>query len=489
MNLSKSRYTQGVKCPKLLWLDTYKPEVFEETTIPATFQKVYEIVELAWKLFGDNYIYIDYYEGVISMLKETDKYMKEKPNIICEATFEYQGDFFSVDILKNDVDGVEIYDVKSTTKLKDINIDDISYQTWVLKKLGLNVKKSYVVYVNGEYVKKGDIDIHKFFLIEDVTDLIDYDAVEEKVKELKKVINKKEEPSTDLSINCHSPYDCKFFNYCTRKLPHPNVFDLDGVNFNTKLKLYNNHIISYEDLIKEPSIKEKSLDQINYELYDLGPKIDKSVIKDFFKNITYPLYFLDFETYQSAVPMIDGTKPYDQISFQYSLHYYLEENGKLYHKEYLSDNYDGDPREDLARQLCEDIPMNVHVIAYNMAFERGRIDEMAKLFPKYRKHLLNIKDNIIDLFPIFRKHHYYVKEMNGSASIKYVLPALFPNDEALNYHNLEDIHNGSEAMNAYSNMSSLSKDEQEKLRNSLLEYCKLDTYAMVKIYERLKSIV
>ena len=489
MNLSKTRYTLGVTCPKLLWLRCFKPEVAEGANNTAIFQNGNEIGALARGLFGDDYILIDYDKGLDSMLKETDKYMKDKPNIICEATFDYQGNFCSVDVLKNDIDGVEIYEVKSATKLKDINIEDISYQTWVLKKLGLNVKKSCVVHVNGEYVKNGDLDIHKFFSIEDVTDLIDCDEVEEQAKNLKKVISKDIEPDVDPSINCHDPYDCEFFNYCTRNLPHPNVFDLDGVNFNTKLDLYNNHVISFKELEKEPSIKDRTLYQINHELYDLEPNINKNVIEDFLKDITYPLYFLDFETFQSAIPTIDGTTPYKQITFQYSLHYYLEENGKLYHKEYLSDNYDGDPREDLARQLCEDIPEDAPVIAYNMAFERGRIDEMAEAFPKYRKHLLNIKDNIIDLFPIFRKRDYYTKEMKGSASIKYVLPALFPNDKELDYKSLPVVHKGDEASNAYVALKDMDKEEEERVRDGLLKYCELDTLAMVKIFDKLKEIV
>ncbi len=489
MNLSKTRYTLGVTCPKLLWLKCFKPEEAEEINNTAIFQNGNEIGALARRLFGDDYILIDYDKGLDSMLKETDKYMKDKPNIICEATFDYQGNFCSVDVLKNDVDGVEIYEVKSATKLKEINIEDISYQIWVLKKLGLNVKKSCVVHVNGNYVKNGDLDIHEFFSIEDITDLIDCDEVEENSKELKKVIDVDKEPELDLSINCHDPYDCEFFNYCTRNLPHPNVFDLDGVNFNTKLDLYRNNIISFKDLEKEPSLKEKTLDQINHELYYLEPKINKEVIKDFLKDIKYPLYFLDFETYQSVIPMIDGTKPYEQITFQYSLHYYLEENGKLYHKEYLSDNYYGDPREDLARQLCEDIPMDVPVIAYNMSFERGRIKEMAEAFPKYRKHLLNIENNIIDLLPIFKKHHYYVREMEGSASIKHVLPALFPNDKELDYKSLPVVHKGDEASNAFVNLKNMDEEEEQRVRDGLLKYCELDTLAMVKIFDKLKEIV
>jgi hypothetical protein len=171
------------------------------------------------------------------------------------------------------------------------------------------------------------------------------------------------------------------------------------------------------------------------------------------------------------------------------LHYYIEENGKLYHKEYLSSDYDGNPMYGLCKQLCEDIPMNSCVLVYNQSFEISRLKEMAALFPEFRDHLLNIVDNIKDLLPPFKNQDYYVKEMGGSASIKSVLPALFPDDPSLDYHNLEQVHKGDEASNSYLLLPSLSKEEQKVLRGNMLKYCKLDTYAMVKIYEKLNETV
>ena len=154
MNLSKSKYTQGVTCEKKIWLSCYKPEEAEDIGNDAVFENGNKVGDLARHLFGEEYILIDFEKGIQSMLDDTKKYMEEKPNIICEASFNYDGNFCSVDILKNDSDGVEIYEVKSSTDISDIYIDDISYQTWVLKKCGLNVKKSYIVYINNQYVKK-----------------------------------------------------------------------------------------------------------------------------------------------------------------------------------------------------------------------------------------------------------------------------------------------------------------------------------------------
>ena len=197
---------------------------------------------------------------------------------------------------------------------------------------------------------------------------------------------------------------------------------------------------------------------------------------------------MDFETIQPLVPQFEGTKPYAQIPFQYSLHYIEYEGGPLLHKEFLAES-GTDPRRAIAERLCEDIPMNVCVTAYNKAFECTRLKELAEYFPDLAEHLLNIESNIKDLLTPFQSGYYYNKAMGGSFSIKSVLPALFPDDPALDYHNLEQIHNGGEAMNVFPQIKNMSHEEAEKTRRNLLEYCKLDTYAMVKVWEKLKETI
>ena len=492
MNLSKSRYTLGIRCKKNLWLACNKKEEATDAGNDSILETGNKVGELARHLFSEDYILIDS-EDNKEKLEQTKKYMEEKPNIICEASFNYDNNFCSIDILKNDIDGVEIYEVKSSTDIKDIYIDDVSYQTWVLKKCGLNVKKSYLVYVNSNYVKNGDLDIHEYFNIEDVTSILD-DNVEEKVNELKEIMNSKEEPNIDLSMDCKKskkvPYDCPFFNYCTKSLPKPNVFDIGwNTRFSKKLEMYYQDKISFVDILTSGGVNPKADLQMSTELYNLEPKINKEVIEELLDSFTYPLYFLDFESYQAAIPTIDGTKPYQQICFQYSLHYILEEGGEVLHKEFLSDDYDGNPMYGLCKQLCEDIPMDSCTLVYNQSFEITRLKEMSKLFPELSEHLLNIVDNIKDLLPPFKTQDYYVKEMGGSASIKKVLPALFPNDPSLDYHNLEQVHKGDEASASYLALPTLSKEEQETLRTNMLKYCCLDTFAMVKIYEKLKEVL
>lgn len=487
-NLSKSKYTLGRVCEKKLWLSEFKKEEAKEdnSTVLANGNMV---GDLARHLFGDNYVLIDYSKGLKDMIKDTKISLAFKPNIICEASFSYNGNFCSVDILKNDIDGVELYEVKSTTEKKDIYIDDIAYQTWVLKMCGMNVKKSCLVHINSEYVKDKDLDINKFFSIEDVTDELDLDSVEEYSNEYHKVINRNIEPDIDLNPNCKFNSElCPFFDYCTKGLSKPNVFDIASINFKSKLKLYYDGIITFDDLIKDGSINEKGLEQVKYELEDLKPKINKNNINKFLDKVTYPVYFLDFESYQDVIPKYDGTKPYQQICFQYSLDYYLEPGGKLHHKEFLNDKYDENPMKYLCENLVNDIPKDSCIIVYNETFEKTRLKEMAEIFPEYKEHLLNIRDNIIDLMVIFRNRDYYIKEMEGSYSIKHVLPALFPNDESLNYSNLDQVHKGNEASEAYLSLPSLSKKDEEYLRSNMLKYCGLDTYAMVKIFDKLKEL-
>ena len=288
-------------------------------------------------------------------------------------------------------------------------------------------------------------------------------------------------------MHCVTPYDCPFFKYCTKNLPENNVFKLRGMPNRKKFELYKNNIYSYENLLNT-KINEKYKQQIEYELYNKNDYIDKKAVKEFLNTLSYPLYFLDFETFQQAIPKYDNIKPYMQIPFQYSLHYINSQDTKLEHKEFLAES-NIDPRRSLAESLVKDIPKDVCVLAYNMSFEKGVIKNLAYLFPDLKKHLMNIYDNIKDLMIPFYKRYYYTKEMFGSYSIKYVLPALFPDDESLNYHNLDLIHNGSEAMNAYANLENLSKEEQNKIRENLLKYCKLDTYAMVKIWQKLQKEV
>ena len=485
MNLSKSSYCRGIQCKKILWLEKHKPEEKEEINNDRILEQGNNIHEIARYLFG-SHINIEYTENLKQMIEDTINTIESyKDVIITEASFNYKNNFCSVDILKKKNNSYEIYEIKSSTELKDIYINDASYQYYVLTSLGLKVTKVSLVHINSNYIRIKDLDLDQLFIQQDITkEVIELqETVKNNIKEINEYVEKKEQPK-DIDENCFKPYPCPFFKYCTKHLPEKNIFDIPRMQTRQKLKLYKKGIYSYEDLLKE-EINENTKKILEYELYNKEDYIDKEKIKEFLNTLKEPLYFLDFETYQMPIPLYNNVSPYEQIPFQYSLHY-IDKN--LKHKEFLA-QAGTDPRRALAEQLVKDIPKDVTTLAYNMGFEKGVIKRLSKLYPDLSEHLMNIHNNIKDLMIPFQKGYYYKKEMHGSYSIKYVLPALFPDDPSLNYKNLDLIHNGTEAMSSFQDLINKPIEEQNYIRERLLRYCELDTYAMVKIYEKLKEII
>ena len=345
--------------------------------------------------------------------------------------------------------------------------------------------------VNNEYIFDGVLNIQELFKITDISESVFFESatIKTNLNVAEMILKSEEEPPIDLSAACNNPYRCSFWKYCAKEIPTPSVFDLYRMSFSKKIDYYKKGKIRYEDLINEPKItNDKQLRQMSFYLKEQGTYIDKAGIGAFLDTLSYPIYFLDFETVQPVIPEYIGTKPYAQIPFQYSLHYIEKKDGELKHKEFLAES-GTDPRRALAERLCEDIPMNVCVTAYNKAFECTRIKELAEAFPDLADHLFNIESNIKDLLVPFQSGYYYNKAMGGSFSIKSVLPAIFPDDPALNYHNLEQIHNGGEAMSIFPKIKDMTPEDAATTRHNLLRYCELDTYAMVKVWEKLQEAI
>lgn len=487
IHLSKSKYCRAIQCNKMLWLEKNKPEEKGEMDNQAVLDNGTKVGELAKGIFG-KHTNIEYDENLDKMIYDTKEALKESSNIITEASFKYKNNFCSIDILKVNGNSVEIYEVKSSTEIKDIYLDDISYQFYILNKLEYKVTKASIIYINNQYIRHGELNLSEFFNSEDVTDIVQekQKEIESKIKEINEYMKQEAEPKQEIGMQCFKPYQCQFWKYCTKHLPEHNVFQIRKMHKDKALKFYYEGKTNFKDLLEE-NMNWKFKQQIEFEEFNYEPHIDKQKIREFMKNLYYPIYFLDFETMQTAIPEFDNSKPYQQIPFQYSLHYITKEDGELLHKEFLAES-GMDPRRKLAEQLVKDIPKDVCVTAYNMMFEKGRIKELAEIFPDLSEHLMNIHNHIQDLMIPFSERMYYCKDMQGSYSIKYVLPALFPNDPELNYHNLPLIHNGGEAMNIFPKIKDMSKEEQKKARYGLLKYCELDTYAMVKVWEKLKEV-
>jgi len=491
MIISKSKYCKGIQCPKILWMDNNMPEKAELIDNEAVFATGNEVGELARKYF-DDYAEVQWNPNKDIMVSETKRYLEDGQQVIAEASFLYNDGFCSVDILSRNEDGsVDIIEVKSSTEISEIYYHDMAFQYYVVSHSGVRVNKVYNMHLNRDYVRWGQLDLEQLFVIEDVTAevLSLQSGIQHHLREIQDCLREIAEPEEEIDVHCHNPYPCAYHEYCHRHIPKDSIFAVHGMRKQKKYDLYRQGIVTYEDIVfNQPKMSEKQMRQVEAAYYQEPPVIDSREIKAFLDTLAYPMYFLDFETYQQAVPKFDGVKPYAQIPFQYSLHVQRASDAKLEHYEFLGKEGE-DPRRTLAEQLCREIPLDVCTLAYNMGFEKGRIKEMAELYPDLAVHLMNIHDNIKDLMIPFQKQYYYSKELQGSYSIKYVLPALCKDDPELDYHALEGIHNGGEAMNAFATLPDHTPEEIKEIRKNLLAYCRLDTLAMVKILEKLREMI
>ena len=311
MNLSKSKYTRFCQCPKMLWLDTYRPELaVQDPSVLRRFEEGKQVGDLAKGLLGA-YVEATAYtpEGrlnISAMLRNTKKFLAEGAENICEAAFTQNGCYCAVDILHKTSDGYEIYEVKSSTELKDVYLWDAAYQRWVLEACGLKIVGVYIVDINNQYVRQGDVEIHKLFRINDVTAAIApfYADVAAKTALAKAYLAQQEEPEQDLGVHCRKPYDCVYRQYCERNLPSPSVFDLYRITAKKAYEYYDQGIVSFDDVVKSGiELNPAQRRQVEFEQLQLPTRVDQLGVRTFLDTLTYPLYFLDFETFQTCIPL------------------------------------------------------------------------------------------------------------------------------------------------------------------------------------------
>jgi len=482
--LSKSKFVQGLQCQKALYLQIHYPELADP--VPASrealFQTGHKVGELAQGLFPGG-IFIPYdannYDGQIARTKTE---MDKGAEVLYEAAFSYDGVFVKVDILRLGPAGWELYEVKSSASVQPYHVPDIAVQYYVLTGAGVDVSSACLVHINTEYVRNGAIEPEKLFALEDMTGKVQdmEDFVKAEIGKMKTML-KGDMPAMDIGAYCTNPFDCNFYGHCWQHIPEDSVFTLRDRGID-KFALYRNGIIRLQD-VPLNLLNARQRQQAEFFL-TRKEFVDKEALNAFLDTIRYPVYFLDFETVMAAIPLYEGTSPFQQVPYQYSLHYLEHEGGDLGHHEFLAEP-NVDPREEVAANLCRQIPDNACVLAFNAQFEISRLRELAIAFPRYKQKLEQIIGNTIDLAAPFRSRHVYHWEMNGSYSQKVVLPVLAPE---LSYKGLE-VANGSMAMDAYFAMcASRGPDEIAKIRANLLEYCALDTLGMVRILERLKEI-
>jgi len=501
--LSKSLFIKGLQCQKALWLKMHKSDVLTPPSeqAKAIFETGQKVGNLAKELFLNGKEV--QYEGTTREQRavQTKQWLDDGVQTIYEATFIHDDMQVMVDILHKNGDSWEIYEVKSSTEnddpkkhpVKDVYLDDASAQYYVVSGAGLKVSKVHVTLINKRYVLGDEIDAREYFKSIDVTQevLERQDIVRERLKEFKRVVVGEDEYIKEIGYHCKHPYDCDAMEYCWKtlaKVPEFSIYDLLQMRENptkTFATLHEQGIIDVADIpddFKLTDIQKLQVDAWKYK----DTHTDKEAIAGFLNKITYPVYHLDFETCNAAVPMHKGTRPFQQVAFQYSLHI-EHEDGTLEHKEFLAQADGIDPRRAFAQSLIENIPAGVCVTAYNERFERNRIEELRALQEEFRPTLDGILANVVDLMEPFSKKYYYHWSLKGRFSIKLIMPLLTPH-MADAYKKLKLVKNGGDAMNTFPRLIDMDEADRQEHREALLEYCKLDTLSMVEVHRALRKL-
>jgi len=487
--LSKSLILKGMQCPKALYL-AKNPPAFEFPPRPyleAKFQSGNQVGLLAQQLFpGGTEIP---YDGlsVAEQVAQTQQLIDAGQKVIYEASFAFDGIFVKVDILVKDAQsekgGWQIHEVKMGTSLKEVHYDDVAIQYYVLANCGLAISSAYLVHINNSYERQGEIDVQQLFVGEDVTDaaIARQADLPELIAGLRQMLACIE-PDIDIGLHCTDPYECDFIPYCWQHIIENSIFDLKGRGIK-KFDYYNRGILMLEDLpLGDLNTAQRNQVEATLNQQD---SINPDGIKAFLDTLWYPLCHLDFETFDTPIPPFDGTRPYQKIPFQYSLHIQEMAGAEPVHTEYLVEP-GHDPRRELAERLLAEIPEDACVLTYNQAFEKGVLRNLAVLFPDLADALLMRVENVRDLMVPFRRRDVYRWQMRGSYSIKAVLPALVPD---LSYDGM-DVADGMAAMRAYHDMCALDDPVAlAELRRGMLAYCGLDTLAMVRILGALERAV
>lgn len=478
MSLSKSQYIRGCQCPKSLWLMLKRKDLAPEhgAAQEVLFEQGREVGEYAQKCFpGGVLVDVPHYD-IAAAAEGTTAHIEAGRAILFEAAAIHpDGTYARADILRKfpGTQDWELIEVKSSTKLKDYHLDDLAFQYRVFRGAGFSITRCSVMLINNQYVRNGDIDPHALFTAEDVTVAVvaaqpDVSAI---VPELLKVAESDTEPEATIGSRCYKPFDCDFIPYCWNGVPDYSIYQV------LTKKQADEAVIglgSYEvKALPTPMIPEKKL--LDVQSYLSGEVyVEADHLRRFLKGLEYPLYFLDYETINAAIPFFDGTRPYQQIPFQFSLHIEETPGGDLLHHEFLH-REQSDPRRAFVEALITLCGTQGTIIVYNRPFEAGVNKALAEALPEYAEELRDQTERMVDLLIPFRNRWLYHPEQNGSASIKQVLPAFTD----LRYADLE-ISGGSDASAQYAAFQAgrIPHEELESLFSALSEYCKLDTYAM-----------
>ena len=494
ITLSKTDYILYRECPKNVWYKIHKPDIYSESELSEFEKSIMETgneVELvARKLFPSGILI----ERRDEKGQETTRdYIAKKQEILFQPIFVKDGYLAAIDILKFEPEtkGYSVYEVKSTSSVDEkVHYHDLAFQINLLRKCGLKISKAYLIHLNSEYVRSGELDIAQLFKIADVSSEVESvaDSVAAEMAEALKYLSQ----DTDPNGFCCCIYKgrsrhCSTFQHANTEVPDYSVHDIARIgNSRAKLKeLIDNNIFHIDKI--PAHIKLTDIQQSQVDTYVLNKVlVDKEKIKAEFDTLIFPLYFLDYETFPAAIPRFDGFSPYNQIPFQYSVDVLESANGEPKHYEFLHID-SSDPSKSFAESLQKHIGKTGSIIVWHKGFECGRNDEIAERIPVMKAFMDSLKERVYDLEDIFRKQYHIHRDFRGGTSIKRILPVLVPE---LSYKEL-GIQDGGSAADTWNKIvnGSFGEAEKEKAINNLKIYCGLDTFAMYSIWRALHKLL
>lgn len=495
--ISKTSYLEYLTCPKNAWLRLHRldlAEMFDLSDFAKSLTAKGNLVELwARKLFPRGVLISEFGEAA---LRDTKRLMEIKQSVIFQSTF-YKDNF----LVRNDIleynqanNAWNLYEIKGTNNLEENekeldHIEDLSFQSIVLNDLGIKINQAFLIHLNKEYVRDDEIDIRDLFTIEAVSEQLSAREVSTRAK--MRQASEELLQTDEHALECQCIYlarnkHCATFHYSHPNIPEYSVHDLSRVGTSkTKLtELVNSGFIDINDIPADFKLSNIQRNQV--EVFQTKKVIiDSLAIKKELDALEYPLYFFDYETYPAAIPLFKGFKPYQQVTFQFSLHVLNNPGGDIEHHEYLHLEAN-DPSKNIIEVLKEYISKRGDIIVWNKKFEKGRNAELAERHPEEAGFLNDLNDRIYDLMDIFQKQYYVHEGFKGSVSIKNVLPVLVPE---LSYKDLE-IQSGGVAMEVWFVKIFQEKSEAKKqiVAKNLLNYCALDTYAMYAIWRVLRIL-
>ncbi len=479
--LTKSKYIHGLACPRFLWMEVHEkdklPEVDKVTQ--HRFDQGHLVGEMAKECFpkGIDLAGLEFKENI----DQTRKAVKER-KIIFEAGVQFKNLFSRADILVPvGQDEWDIVEVKSSAQVKPEHSHDLSFQRFTCEQAGLNIRHCVLMHINNQFVKKGKINPQEFFIQENITTEVDEAAkgIQERIESMLRLIASPTF-SEKIAGGCTQPGVC-ILEDCWKHLPEHHIFDLyDGRKRITEL--FEQGILALKDIPDSVKLNEKQ--KIQRDCVRNGkPHIHRDGIKAFLSTLQYPLSYLDFESFSTAIPLFDNLKPYQQVPFQFSLH--VDYGQTVEHFGFLADGVE-DPRKDFIQALQKFLPASGKVVVYNATFEKTVLNKLAEVYPEYKEWVNQVVSRFVDLLIPFREFHYYHPDQKGSASIKDVMPVITGNG----YKGLE-INKGDSAGVSYLGVTfqKVPASEKEKVRKDLEVYCGQDSEGMMWIVRELEGMV